>query len=82
MCKDDFIVTREDLSSTNNVNANVGAVTGITSDGIGFSQFEEITACMDVPIFTKTTYAQLQNMVYGKWESTSVESMAAAAMRE
>ncbi|CAH2100195.1 unnamed protein product [Euphydryas editha] len=82
MCKDDFIVTSEDLSSTHNVNANVGAVTGITSAGIGFSQFEEITACMDVPIFTKTTYAQVQNMVYEKWESTSVESMAAAAMRE
>lgn len=82
MCKDDFVVTSEDLSSTHNVNANVGAVTGITSAGIGFSQFEEITACMDVPIFTKITYAQIQNTVYEKWESTSVESMAAAAMRE
>lgn len=82
ICKDDFIVTSEGLSNTHNVNANVGAVTGITSAGIGFSQFEEITACMDVPIFTKTTYAQVQNIVYQKWESTSVESMAAAAMRE
>ncbi|CAG4981855.1 unnamed protein product [Parnassius apollo] len=37
---------------------------------------------MDIPIFTKTTYAQVKNKVYEKWESTSVESMAAAAMRE
>ncbi|CAG5019376.1 unnamed protein product [Parnassius apollo] len=57
------------------------ANTGITSAGIGFSQFEEITACMDVPIFTKTTYAKVQNKVYEKWESASVESMAAATLQ-
>lgn len=82
MCNNDFIVTSEDSSSKDNVNANVAAVTGITSAGIGYSQFEEITACMDVPIFSKSTYAGIQDMVYEKWESTAVETMEAAAIRE
>lgn len=82
MCKKDFMVTSEDLSNKDNVNANVAAVTGITSAGIGYSQFEEITACMDVPIFVHKNYAQIQDMIYEKWESTAVESMAAAANRE
>ncbi|KAF9409727.1 hypothetical protein HW555_011017 [Spodoptera exigua] len=82
MCQKDFIVTNEELASEHNINANLAAATGITSAGIGFSQFKEITACMDLPIFTKSTYLKIQDNVYEKWEATAVESMEIAAIRE
>ncbi|KAH9627659.1 hypothetical protein HF086_016392, partial [Spodoptera exigua] len=82
MCQKDFIVTNEELASEHNINANLAAATGITSAGIGFSQFKEITACMDLPIFTESTYLKIQDNVYEKWEATTVESMEIAAIRE
>ncbi|KAJ8732008.1 hypothetical protein PYW08_014738 [Mythimna loreyi] len=82
MCKIDFIITSEEPASEQNINANLAAVTGITSAGIGYSQFQEITACMDLPIFTELTYLKIQDFIYEKWEATADESMERAAMRE
>ena len=56
MCKKDFVITSEDQANISNVDANP-AVTGITSADIGYSQFQEITACMDIPIFSDKTYS-------------------------
>ncbi|GBP32570.1 hypothetical protein EVAR_23982_1 [Eumeta japonica] len=82
MCNKDFIVKSEDPTSKNNIDANLAAVTGITSAGIGWSQFQEITACMDVPVFTEKTYGKIQDLVYEKWEETAIESTEKAAKRE
>lgn len=82
MCNQCFIVSSENPENEENIDANMAAVTGITSTGIGYSQFQEITACLNVPVFTETVYRKIQDAVYEKWEETAAESMEGAAMRE
>lgn len=66
MCNKCFIVESEDLTNQHNINANLAAVTRITCAGIGYSQFQEITACMNVPVFTEKLYSKIQDTVYEK----------------
>ncbi|RVE44807.1 hypothetical protein evm_010520 [Chilo suppressalis] len=82
MCQKDFIITSEDTLNKHDVNVNIAAAIEITSAGIGYSQFEEMTASINIPIFTEVTYSRLQDQVYEKWELTAVDSMAVAAKRE
>lgn len=82
MCKQYFIIESENPENEENIDANLAAVTGITSTGIGYSQFQEITACLNIPVFTEKLYGKIQDAVYEKWEETAVEAMEGAAMRE
>lgn len=82
MCGLVFFINSDNPACTENVETNVSAVIGIVSSGIAYSQFEEISSSMNVPIFSERYFAKTQDKVFDEWETTAVEEMNAAAERE
>lgn len=82
MCAETFYIDSEDPVYTDNVDINIGAVIGVVSSGIGYSQFEEVASSMNIPIFSEKYFLKLQDDVYKKWEAIASEHMEATNERE
>lgn len=82
ICQNLVYIDSENPENEHRVNINIAAATGIVATGIGQSQFEELFSAIDIPVFSNSTYTNLQNIVYDNWEKTAPESMEANANLE
>lgn len=82
LCNRTFIVSSTDDKNDNELNINLAAVTGIMAAGIGYSQLQEITSSIGLPIFGEKMYAKLHDQICDEWENAATQSMEEAAARE
>lgn len=82
MCKTIVIIDSENPENDNDLSMNLAATSRIIASGTGLQQFEEKFSAIDIPVFFPKFYAQLQDIVYQKWEETAAETMREAAIRE
>lgn len=82
-CNKKFIVrTNQDESTTGTMNLNSTATLAANIIGIGFSQLEQFTSVLDVPVMSSGTFKKLNDEIGSFWEDTAEECMRAAAEKE
>lgn len=82
MCGLLFLIDSDDRNSVENIDTNTAAVIGVVSSGISYAQLEEITSCINLPVFTEKYDNKIQDKVFDEWESTTIEEMETATERE
>lgn len=82
-CLKNFLLrTSQDENTMESMCLNSTAVLATNMIGIGFSQFEQFTSVLDVPVMSSGTYKKLNDKIGQFWEETSEECMKQAAEEE
>lgn len=77
-----FFVHSSDPNPRNVLDVNKATVSGIMSTGLGFSQFEELSVAMGLPLFTSSLYCKTHDMLCEEWQNSAAQAMQEAAYRE
>ncbi|CAG4998050.1 unnamed protein product [Parnassius apollo] len=79
MCKRQFVI---DNDGDNFLNINTCAVTGAISIGCDYSQLQEFSSAMNLPIMSQKTYQKNHKLLSENWQQLAQQSMDQAAEEE
>lgn len=82
LCKVKFSASTTDPNQDATLDLDRSAVAGMMTTGIGLSQFQELTAAMDLPGLNDKRFKRVHDELHGQWTKVALEAMEKAAERE
>lgn len=82
MCNKIDIISNEPVSSQTIMNINTAIVTATINTGQGFTQLDTMTAFLNMPSMSNSTYQKIHLNVLKHTETTAMEAMIAAGKEE
>lgn len=76
------VYTNDDEKTTNTIDINSSAVLAANMIGIGYSQLEQFTSVLDVPVMCNDKFKSLNDKMGEFWEETAEECLREAAEEE
>lgn len=82
MCNIDTTISSEKRNSTIYMPLNEAIVSGTIASGIGYSQLAELSAFIDIPYMSNTTYSLVSSKMSTQIHQAALEEMKKAAEEE